>query len=105
MLVAALAPAALPALLPCALAGAAVALATALLPTRAAAGATADATVAHASQGPLRLREALVVAALLAAVSLLVSLAQQRLGAVGLLQLIPGAKKCCCACPPNAGRA
>lgn len=89
MLVAALAPAALPAVLPGALAGAAVALATALLQARAAAGAAAASTDASADasagRGPLRLREALVIAGLLAAVSLLVSLAQQRLGAAGLM--------------------
>jgi uncharacterized membrane protein (DUF4010 family) len=88
LLVGALAPAALPALLPAALAGAVAALLTALLQARVSRGAVptqASSRLAHPSQGPLRLREALVVAVLLAAVALLVSQAQQWLGDKGLL--------------------
>ncbi len=88
LLVGALAPPALPGLLPAALAGAAAALLTALLQARAsrsAGPAAAAARQADASQGPLRLREALIVAVLLAAVALLVSQAQQWLGEGGLL--------------------
>ena len=98
LLVAALAPAALPALAPVALAGALVAAATALWAWRrvhpgppgslAAAGPTAPARPARdpvAAHGPLRVREALIVAALLAAVSVGVAAAQHHLGTLGVL--------------------
>lgn len=93
LLVAALAPGALPALAPVALAGAATAAATALwawrrVPAGAAAafgGAPGAGRGPVAAHGPLRLREALVVAALLAAVSVGVALAQQHLGRLGVL--------------------
>lgn len=107
LLVGALAPAALPGLLPWALAGALAALLTAVLQARvsarvsarvggkAAAAAPTGAAVGTAAappaprigadQGPLRMREALVVSLLLAAVALLVSQAQLRLGDAGLL--------------------
>ena len=87
LLALALSPAALPTLWPCAAAGTAVALTAAAwqwhLSARAAA---ATATVqARPMQGPLRLREALLVAALLAGVTVLVGWAQRQLGAAGLL--------------------
>ncbi|MDO9095535.1 MAG: DUF4010 domain-containing protein [Rubrivivax sp.] len=87
LLVAALAPGALPTLLPSAAAGAAVAAAAALLQWRLAHGdAEPDMPDAdRARHGPLRLREALIVAGLLAVVSLLVSASQQGLGEGGLL--------------------
>lgn len=87
LLVGALAPGALPTLLPSAAAGAVVAAAAALLQWRLAHGnAEPDMPDAdRARQGPLRLREALIVAGLLAAVSLLVSASQRWLGEGGLL--------------------
>jgi len=91
LLLTALAPAALPAVLPCAVAGALLAGASALLQWRATQReaqreATADAPDASkARHGPLRLREALIVAALLAVVSLGVTWAQRLLGEAGLL--------------------
>jgi uncharacterized membrane protein (DUF4010 family) len=102
MLVAALSPSALPTLLPAAAAGAVVALAGAWLVWRqapaaagsasGAAGTAADAANAAPSadtaagpHGPLRLREALLVAALLAGVTLLVGWAQRQMGDAGLL--------------------
>ncbi len=95
LLLTALAPAALPAVLPCAVAGALLAGASALLQWRATQRATqreaqreATAEAPDASKarhGPLRLREALIVAALLAVVSLGVTWAQRLLGEVGLL--------------------
>ena len=86
MLVGALAPAALPSLLPVAGAGAVVALATALLQWRSAAPAPAEPRRgALAPSGPLRLREALIVTALLAAVSVGVSWALRQYGGAGLL--------------------
>ena len=99
MLVAALSPGALPTLLPAAAAGAAVALAGAWLVWRQAPpaagsadgvaattpGAASSADAAAGPHGPLRLREALLVAALLAGVTLLVGWAQRHLGAAGLL--------------------
>jgi len=87
LLVGALAPGALPTLLPSAAAGAVVAAAAALLQWRLAHGkAEPDMPDAdRARQGPLRLREALIVAGLLAAVSLLVSASQHWLGDAGLL--------------------
>ena len=108
LLVGTLAPAALPDLLPAAGAGALVAAAAALLQWRtvpaqaarlgtpapaapaAAAGAYPPAPAAAAaphttSAGPLRLREALLVSAVLAAVSLLVGWAQRHHGNNGLL--------------------
>jgi uncharacterized membrane protein (DUF4010 family) len=79
LLVAALAPAALPALLPCAMAGAVTALVSAALAWwRAAAAAAAPAS----EHGPLRLREALAVAALLGAVAVAVAWAQREFGEV-----------------------
>jgi uncharacterized membrane protein (DUF4010 family) len=84
MLVGALAPQAVPALLPVAGAGAVVALGTALLQG----WHNAPAAVADPSpsdHGPLRLREALLVAALLAVVSLGVAWAQRHFGSAGLL--------------------
>jgi uncharacterized membrane protein (DUF4010 family) len=86
MLVGALAPAALPSLLPVAGAGAVVALGTALLQWRSAAPAPAEPRLgALAPSGPLRLREALIVTALLAAVSVGVSWALRQYGEAGLL--------------------
>jgi uncharacterized membrane protein (DUF4010 family) len=85
MLVAALAPAALPALLPPALAGAATAAAAALWAWRRAPAADTEAVQAAQRQGPLRVREALIVAALLAVVAVGVAWAQQRFGTLGLL--------------------
>ena len=107
MLALALSPAALPALWPCAAAGTAVAAGLAVWQWRRSAGAAPDADAkptasaqaratpagatsdahhpAKPSPGPLRLREALVVAALLAGVLLLVGWAQQHLGSAGLL--------------------
>jgi uncharacterized membrane protein (DUF4010 family) len=86
MLVGALAPAALPSLLPVAGAGAVVALGTALLQWRSAAPAPAEPRRgALAPSGPLRLREALIVTALLAAVSVGVSWALRQFGGAGLL--------------------
>ena len=86
MLVGALAPAALPSLLPVAGAGAVVALGTALLQWRSAAPAPAEPRLgALAPSGPLRLREALIVTALLAAVSVGVSWALRQYGGAGLL--------------------
>ena len=86
MLVGALAPAALPSLLPVAGAGAVVALGTALLQWRSAAPAPAEPRRgALAPSGPLRLREALIVTALLAAVSVGVSWALRQYGGAGLL--------------------
>ena len=82
LLLAALAPAALPALLPSALAGAAAALASAALAWWRAASASAVPPRAH---GPLRLREALAVAALLGAVAAGVAWAQREFGTVGLM--------------------
>jgi uncharacterized membrane protein (DUF4010 family) len=87
MLVAALAPAALPALLPVSLAGAALAGATALwVWRRVPAGAAAPGPEADplARRGPLRVREALIVAALLAAVATGVASAQQHFGTLGV---------------------
>lgn len=86
MLVGALAPAALPSLLPVAGAGAVVALGTALLQWRSAAPAPAEpGRGAMAPSGPLRLREALIVTALLAAVSVGVSWALRQYGGAGVL--------------------
>ena len=86
MLVGALAPAALPSLLPVAAAGAVVALGTALLQWRSAAPAPGEPRRgALAPNGPLRLREALIVTALLAAVSAGVSWALRQYGGAGLL--------------------
>lgn len=82
LLVAALAPTALPGMLPCALAGAAVALASAALAWWRAGAATAAPASEH---GPLRLREALLVAALLGAVTVAVSWAQREFGQVCLM--------------------
>jgi uncharacterized membrane protein (DUF4010 family) len=82
MLVAALAPAALPAVLPLALAGAATALGSAALAWWRAAAATAAPASEH---GPLRLREALAVAALLGAVAVAVAWAQREFGQAGLM--------------------
>ena len=82
LLVTALAPAALSAVLPCALAGAATALATALLAWWRAPAAAAAAAGEH---GPLRLREALGVAALLGAVAVAVAWAQREFGEAGLM--------------------
>jgi len=80
------APAALPSLLPVAGAGAVVALGTALLQWRSAAPAPAEPRRgALAPSGPLRLREALIVTALLAAVSVGVSWALRQYGGAGLL--------------------
>ena len=84
MLVAALAPAALPALLPPALAGAATAAAAALWAWRRTPAADTEAVQAEQGQGPLRVREALIVAALLAVVAVGVTWAQQRFGTLGL---------------------
>jgi uncharacterized membrane protein (DUF4010 family) len=87
LLVAALAPAALPALLPVALAGAATAAATAFWVWRRmpAGGAAGPAAPRGTGRGPLRLREALVVAALLAAVAVGVGSAQRHFGTLGVL--------------------
>lgn len=82
MLVAALASAALPAVLPLALAGAATALGSAALAWWQADAATATPAAEH---GPLRLREALVVAALLGAVAVAVAWAQREFGQAGLM--------------------
>ena len=82
LLVAALAPAGLPALLPSALAGAAVALASAGLAAWRADAASAAPASEH---GPLRLREALLVAALLGAVAAGVAWSQRQFGHAGLL--------------------
>jgi uncharacterized membrane protein (DUF4010 family) len=85
MLVAVLAPAALPALAPGALSGAAVALASGWLHGRRSGPQAAAGGERGSGHGPLRLREALLVAALLAFASWIVSLSQQRLGDTGLL--------------------
>jgi uncharacterized membrane protein (DUF4010 family) len=83
VMLAALAPALAWALAPAAVAGAALAGAFGLWRARAAAAAAAPA--ADATRGPLRLREAALVALMLTAVALAVGWAQQRFGAVGLL--------------------
>lgn len=95
MLVAALAPSALPALLPVALAGALVAGTTAMWAWRRVPAGAADgrpfareareARGPVAAHGPLRLREALIVAALLAVVAVGVGLAQRQFGTLGVL--------------------
>lgn len=85
LLVGALAPAALPALLPVALAGAAVAAAVAWMAWRRAPKAAPEATGRAGQHGPLRLREAVIVALLLAVVAVGVAWAQQRFGTLGLL--------------------
>jgi uncharacterized membrane protein (DUF4010 family) len=91
LLVGALAPGALLPLLPSALAGAAVAAATALLQWRGArthGGSPPAARVGgeqDLSGRPLRLREALLVTLVLAAVSLLVGWAQRHHGSAGVL--------------------
>ena len=90
LLVAALAPAALAALLPMAATGAATAAALALwawrrVPASDTPPPATRAPQAAAVQGPLRLREALIVAALLAAVAAAVATAQQQLGRLGVL--------------------
>jgi uncharacterized membrane protein (DUF4010 family) len=84
LLLATLAPAVLPRLLPAALAGAAVAAASALLAWRRAVHAAAT-PAAAARHGPLRLREALAVAAMLAAVTAGVAWAQAMLGSGAVL--------------------
>lgn len=87
LLLATLAPAVLPRLLPAALAGAAVAGASALLAWRRTARAAPDGAAAGSSdeRGPLRLREALAVAAMLAAVTAGVAWAQSMLGSSAVL--------------------
>ncbi|MCM0610060.1 MAG: DUF4010 domain-containing protein [Ideonella sp. WA131b] len=87
LLVVALAPGALPALLPVALAGAGTAGLTAFLAWRrlAAAGPPDEPAGRGAERGPLRVREALVMAALLAAVASAVATAQQHFGTLGVL--------------------
>ncbi len=82
LMVAALAPAALPTLLPSALAGAVASLAGAALAWRQAGAAMAPAAAAH---GPLRLREALAVSAMLGAVAVLVAWGQRHFGQAGLM--------------------
>jgi len=82
LLVATLAPGALSGVLPCALAGAATALASAALAWWRAPAATASPASEH---GPLRLREALLVAALLGAVAAAVAWAQRSFGQAGLM--------------------
>jgi uncharacterized membrane protein (DUF4010 family) len=84
VLLATLAPAVLAQILPAALAGLAVASASAVWAWRSAAGSAtpSDAAPAH---GPLRLREALAVAAMLAAVTAGVAWAQARLGSAAVL--------------------
>ncbi len=77
----ALAPAAARALAPAAAAGVAVAVAFGALRARGAAAVPAPATV----QGPLRLREAALLALLLGAVAVGVSWAERTFGALGLL--------------------
>lgn len=77
----ALAPQALPMALPVALGGALVALAASLWLAR---GAPRQADAAPAPEHPLRLRQALTLALLLAAVTALVGWAQQRWGSAGL---------------------
>ena len=84
MMVAALAPAALPTLLPAAAAGAAAALAGAALAWRRA-GAGAAPAPAAAKRGPLRLREALAVSAMLGAVAVGVAWGQRHFGQAGLM--------------------
>lgn len=85
LLVAALAPTGLTVLLPVAAAGALVALLSALPAWRGAQGAAAPPAAGAAAQGPLRLREALLVAGLLTVVSAGVAWAQGRFGAAGLM--------------------
>ncbi len=87
LLVAALAPAALTTVLPAALAGAGVAATLAALMAWRAPAAEPSAGPAgpDTSRGPLRLREAVALASLLAVVSVAVAWAQQRFGALGLL--------------------
>lgn len=83
VMLAALAPALARSLAPALLAALAVAAAAGLWRAR---GAARDAAAqAPPPRGPLRVREALVVAALLAAVTTLAGLAQQRFGATGVL--------------------
>jgi uncharacterized membrane protein (DUF4010 family) len=84
VLLATLAPAVLPQLLPAALAGLAVASASAVWAWRSAAGSATPSGAAPA-HGPLRLREALAVAAMLAAVTAGVAWAQARLGSAAVL--------------------
>jgi len=85
LLVAVLAPAALPTVAPVALAGAALAaLAAAALWWRAPHEA-APPPAGRAGRGPLRVREAVAVAALLAAVAVAVAWAQRAFGALGAL--------------------
>ncbi len=94
VMLAVLAPAAAAALLPCAAGGAGVALAGGLVRLRGAAhdataaddtAGTAAAAAAGRSQGPLRVREALLVALLLGVVAVAVAWARQRFGDLGLL--------------------
>ncbi len=87
MLALALSLAAWSALWPCAVAGAAVALAGGAWPWRLSAGEvnTTPKVQTEPIQGPLRLREALLVASVLAGVFLLVGWGQQQLGGAGLL--------------------
>lgn len=87
LLMATLAPAVLPRLLPAALAGTAVAGASALLAWRRAAppADTSGVPTTAAQQGPLRLREALAVAAMLAGVTAGVAWAQALLGGGAML--------------------
>jgi uncharacterized membrane protein (DUF4010 family) len=85
LLLATLAPALLPRLLPAALAGAAVAAGATAWAWSGAAAASSAAAAGPATHGPLRLREALAVAAMLAAVTAGVAWAQGRLGSGGVL--------------------
>jgi uncharacterized membrane protein (DUF4010 family) len=91
LLVSVLSPGALPLLLPAALAGAAVAAATALLQWRSVRTPVGSDSAALAnvpqdlSKRPLRLREALLVTLVLAAVSVLVGWAQRHHGSAGVL--------------------
>ncbi len=85
LLVAALAPASLPRLLPVALAGAAVSALVALALLKRLRGAASGEAEAPRDHGPLRVREALIVATLLAVVAVGVAAAERHFGALGLL--------------------
>jgi uncharacterized membrane protein (DUF4010 family) len=85
LMVAALAPAAMPTLLPAAAAGAGAALAAAALAWRRAGVATTPAAPAAAVRGPLRLRDALAVSAMLGAVAVAVTWGQRHFGQAGLM--------------------
>ena len=85
LIVAALAPSALPTVGPPALTGAALAALAAAALWRRTLPEPTPLLVADAARGPLRVREAVLVAALLAAVAVAVAWAQRQFGAIGAL--------------------